>query len=129
MIDIFGKILYTAVFIVLPLIFGITNIKASKNCKLPIPATYKGYDEQIYRGIRNCYLRFSYTYNGCKYNNTTEQLFDCNEAEQLYIENNTYTIFINEKNPSEFICSQRTPLGAYACIGIAIFFLVLLLII
>lgn len=124
--DIFSLIMYILIFIFYPISLGLINIFEQKNCTQKINGTYTGYAKQHVKVFTKYYPKFAYEFNNQRYESTTNQAFEKTDVSE-FIENNKYTIFINENNPSCFIVKKHNSVGAYINILIGIIFSIVLI--
>ena len=119
--DIISNILYLAIFVIFPIFSGFIVIINNESCNILIDGIYQGYSTYVYKSTILYYPMFEYNYKGKKY---------CNKASlsiptynlQKYVKGNIYQIYINAKNPNEYVLEKGNPIGAYICIAIGIVF-------
>lgn len=119
--------IYLIIFILFPFFLGMTNISVTKRCKTKIIGTYLGYESFTYKGIINCYPKFSYEFNNRYYIEQTVQSFNESYIQKHFYKNEPYSIYIDSTNPKSFVVENNVNLGAYICIIISIIFICLLI--
>lgn len=119
--DILSNILYFVVFVICPIFIGLIVIKDIKSCNFLIKGTYIGYSPYVYKSTILYYPMFEYNYKGEKYYNKASLSIPTYNL-QKYVKGNTYQIYINAKNPNEYVLEKGNPIGAYICITIGIVF-------
>lgn len=110
-------------------IFGIHNINAFFRCKTEIPATYVKYNTYYgSRGITTQVPVFEYTYNGQKYIGQSSHTESYKYLEQNMRIGNSYTIYLNHKNPHIFILRKKIGYQNILMLAFGLFFLLTFLI-
>lgn len=121
LINIMSIIAYLLCMVLFPIYYGATIVLAQKHCSVCVDAICCGNSKLIIKCTTTYNPEFIYTFNDIQYKNYSSQ-----PMEEPYCENKHYNIYINSKNPSEFITKKCTPIGGYIAIGIGVFFFILL---
>lgn len=120
--DIISNVLYLIIFVIYPIFISFIVIKDTKNCNILTEGTYVGYSSYVYKNVTLYYPIFEYNYKGETYCNKASLSIPTDKL-QKYIKENTYQIYINAKNPNEYVLKKGNPIGAYICMTISIIFM------
>lgn len=104
-------IIVATVFVLLPLMFGILQIKDYFTCNTSIKAVYTGYIQQNIKEVVACYPKFEYEYNNKKYSAHARECFSVAEIMKKYKEGDEYEILINSKQPDICIITRSMTTG------------------
>lgn len=109
---------FGGVFLVLGIYQGIIKVIV---CKEKVTAIYMGSKPySTGKGVTYYEPLFSYIYQNRRYQNTTGETFGKRKLRKRYQEWNSYTIYLNPRNPN-VICTRRRPQGTVILIiGIGI---------
>ena len=121
MFDIIGMLFYFIIFSLFPIFLGIYTIIQDNNCQNKIKGVCVGVNKLCVKGLTTYSPVFQYEYNHIKYESVTYQTF----YENNMVIGQTYSIFVNNKNPNSFSVTKKRNYGSYVLLFLGLFFAIL----